>query len=112
MRKSKIYVRGEHTEAVKQGWSWPAFFFAPLWALVKGLWIHAIAFVAAVYGMFFVTIHFVESLPALELLPGLFTVALWILFGALGNKWREQRLRLKGYTLSNAEEKIGSAHEG
>ena len=25
--------------AVKQGWSWPAFFFAPIWALAKRMWI-------------------------------------------------------------------------
>ena len=25
-------------EAVKQGWSWPAFFFNWIWALVKKMW--------------------------------------------------------------------------
>ena len=25
-------------EAVKQGWSWPAFFFEGIWACVKKIW--------------------------------------------------------------------------
>ena len=28
--------------AVKQGFSWPGFFFGGFWALLKGLWVHAI----------------------------------------------------------------------
>ncbi|WP_226912943.1 hypothetical protein [Halomonas sp. 3D7M] len=41
MKEFKIYMHpaGMH-EAVKQGWSWPGFFFGPIWALVKkyGVW--------------------------------------------------------------------------
>lgn len=28
-------------EAVKQGFSWPAFFFGPVWMLIKKLWLRA-----------------------------------------------------------------------
>ncbi len=31
---------------VKEGFSWPAFFFGPLWALAHGMWLAAIAFFA------------------------------------------------------------------
>ncbi|WP_084286517.1 DUF2628 domain-containing protein [Halomonas halodenitrificans] len=24
--------------AIKKGWSWPGFFFGPLWAMVKKMW--------------------------------------------------------------------------
>jgi hypothetical protein len=48
MKTFKIYEppTGE-CEAVKQGWSWPAFFFGPIWALVKTLWGLGVGFLMA-----------------------------------------------------------------
>lgn len=103
MPNHKIYIRDGLTESVKQGWSWPAFFFAPLWALTKGLWLHALAFVAAVYGVLLLIFSYSDLIPAANVIPGLFTIALWFLFGVRGNKWRERRLLSKGYTLTNPE---------
>ncbi len=42
MKQYKIFKHpnGE-TEAVKQSWSWPAFFFTWIWALIKKLWVIA-----------------------------------------------------------------------
>ena len=39
MKTYKIFKNptGQY-EAVKQGWSWPAFFFAGIWACVKKMW--------------------------------------------------------------------------
>ena len=34
------------TEDVYEGWSWPCFFFGPIWCLAKSMWIPAIAWVA------------------------------------------------------------------
>ena len=43
MKKYKIYLKpNQEYEAVKIGWSWPAFLFAGCWALTKGLWLIAI----------------------------------------------------------------------
>jgi hypothetical protein len=44
MREYKIYKHPtSETEAVKVGWSWPAFLFFALWAFAKGLWTVGIA---------------------------------------------------------------------
>ena len=39
MKTYKIFKNptGQY-EAVKQGWSWPAFFFGGIWACVKKIW--------------------------------------------------------------------------
>lgn len=45
MKHYKIYEHpAGRIEAVKQGWSWPAFFFVPTWALFKKMWGWAAAF--------------------------------------------------------------------
>ena len=48
MKQYKIFENSEgEIEAVKQGWSWPAFFFTSIWALVKRMYLLGIgAFVA------------------------------------------------------------------
>ena len=39
MKTFKIYEHpAGNREAVKQGWSWPGFFFGPIWAFVKKMW--------------------------------------------------------------------------
>ena len=39
MRHYRIFARSEkQIEAVKIGWSWPAFFFSFCWMLIKKLW--------------------------------------------------------------------------
>ncbi len=36
MKEFKIFEYPEGSnEAVKQGWSWPGFFFGPIWAMAK-----------------------------------------------------------------------------
>lgn len=43
MNNYKIFKSTSDTyEAVKQGWSWPAFFFVIFWLLIKRLWVVAI----------------------------------------------------------------------
>ena len=43
MKQYKIFRNASgQVEAVKQGWSWPAFFFSVIWAIAKRLWIIAI----------------------------------------------------------------------
>ncbi len=39
-KRYKVFEHPENrVEAVKQGWSWPAFFFIWIWALVKKMWV-------------------------------------------------------------------------
>lgn len=81
-------------EAVKLGWSWPAFFFGFLWALAKKMW--------WLGGCIFAAFFLAESLDASvdEALDGLITVAALVLafiFGLNGNRWRENNLQSRGY---------------
>ena len=39
MKVYKIFVKENEIEVVKQGWSWPAFLFGPIWVLVKKMWL-------------------------------------------------------------------------
>ena len=59
MRTFDVYKhRTQGYEAVKQGFSWPAFFFTRIWAFVKKLWLHGIvglvvlAFLEAAFDVF------------------------------------------------------------
>jgi len=39
MNQYNIYTNPQREmEAVKQGWSWPAFFYGCIWAFIKGMW--------------------------------------------------------------------------
>ena len=75
-------------EAVKNGWSWPAFLFTWIWAFVKRLsligWIVLLAVMA------------LSSIPIPEVwLVGNLVIS--IVMGAKGNELRLKRLRDSGY---------------
>ena len=95
MKHYKIFEHpAGNIEAVKLGWSWPAFFFGFLWALAKRMW--------GLGGGLFAAFFFAESLDASvhEALDGLITVAALVLafiFGLNGNRWRENNLQSRGY---------------
>ena len=77
---------------VREGWSWPALFFGPLWLLASRAWIPAlleIAFIAAVLTL---------APPALR--PVLM-IALCILNALLGHDLVRWSLARRGYTLAH-----------
>ena len=89
-------------EAVKVGFSWPAFFFGIIWMLVKKLWgLAGACFVA------YIVLSLIEkvtdqsgeggaqALVYLILAAGYFT--LWLVPAFKGNKWREENLTKRGY---------------
>ena len=84
-------------EAVKQGWSWPAFLFTAIWALTKGLY----ALGAGIFILFLFLHLFLNSIVegagsgnpiTLFITLG---VAVWL--GMEANKLREKDLKKKGY---------------
>jgi hypothetical protein len=89
MRQYRIFGHPSGlVETVKQGWSWPGFFFTWLWALIKGLWlIGLVAFVIQVATSYD---------PALS---SLVSLIMMIVFGVNGNDWREKDLISKGYSV-------------
>ena len=80
-------------EAVKIGWSWPAFFFSWIWAFVKGLnAIGATILIAAILlGIMSMESQFADALITI----GGLSVSIWL--GAQGNELRTNNLRKKGY---------------
>ncbi len=82
--------------AVKQGWSWPAFFLSVFWAAYKQLLQHAL------FG--FVVIVGAAYIKRKVFMPGLFSFCLSlvplvvpILFGFLGNGWYGGHLKMFGF---------------
>lgn len=89
-------------EAVKSGFSWPAFFFGVVWMVVKKLWVLAVVwFVAYVVFAFLGT----SMTPSLEGTGAVINdaistagqAALWLVPAFMGNKWREKNLAMRGY---------------
>lgn len=96
MKTYKIFVSPlGQTEAVKQGWSWPGFFFPAIWPLVKKLWGVAIAF----YGSsFFVGVLLsTAGAAARDSVFLVFGISIQIFLGARGNQLREKNLSARGY---------------
>ncbi len=81
-------------EAVKVGWSWPAFFFILIWLLVKKL--YPIAAILWTIGII-ITLLEVEAGSG-EAISSLFSLIISIVGGLQGNKWREDNLIKRGYS--------------
>ena len=73
-------------EVVKNGWSWPAFFFTWIWAFVKKLWL--IGVIVFLFGIL------ASSIPEAWLLGELL---ISVVMGAKGNELRAKRLLDSGY---------------
>lgn len=99
MKQFKIYANplGAH-EAVKQGWSWPAFFFGMIWALVKKMWTLGFGVIAVFFVLGFMGGVAGGDLEQLiDSLTSIGGLLLGIVFGLNGNKWRESNLVSRGY---------------
>jgi hypothetical protein len=89
-------------EAVKIGFSWPAFFFGLIWMLIKKLWGFAgFWFVAYVICVILESVIDQSSAGTGQALAYLILAAayfaLWLIPGFKGNAWREENLKQRGY---------------
>jgi hypothetical protein len=104
MKRFRIY---EHPalgrQAVKIGFSWPAFFFGFFWLLSKKLWRFAGIWIVIYLSMTLldnaVRTGVNDPLVKTVMGTGLFVAYLTIMFipAFLGNSWREKKLVAKGY---------------
>ena len=105
---NKLFNIYEHPtqgiEAVKVGFSWPAFFITVIWMMVHRLWHLAVLWIG-LYAIVHVAEGFVERMEDSTLTFLLLFVVL-IAWGALclipglrGNSWREKNLVRRGYSL-------------
>jgi hypothetical protein len=91
-------------EAVKQGWSWPAFLFTWVWAFVKRLYalgacVLGGSLVWAIIELSAARLGGQEGAGPLESITHLGGIIIGILFGIHGNSWREKNLLARGYKL-------------
>lgn len=115
MKDYKIFWHPDgRLEPVKQGWSWPAFFFSWIWALVKKMWTFGAGMgVALLFVNAFGTVLRMSADPLTALLTELIlttlAIALSILFGLKGNQWREANLIVRGW--EHVATKTAPSHE-
>jgi hypothetical protein len=99
MKQYKIFKHPSGTsEAIKQGWSWPAFFFSYIWAMVKKQWALGVTALIAVL-MFGFVVGAAGGDEGGDALINIVSIIINIVFGINGNLWREKNLISRGYEL-------------
>jgi hypothetical protein len=89
---------------VKTGFSWPAFFFGGMWAVVKGLWLAALAmFVLDALIWFCSGYAEARGQGGLALAGLVFQIGYWVLRGRHANDWWRARLVRRGYRPTSAK---------
>jgi hypothetical protein len=78
---------------IKEGFSWPAFLFGPLWALADRLWLVTVALVVVLLALGTV----LETLGFDSTIQSIVSLAVAILIGAHGNDWRRRTLARRGF---------------
>lgn len=84
------------TEAVKQGWSWPAFFFSAIWAMVKKMWGLGVGVLAGFFVLGFVLAAIADESTG-EAIVNVVAIIANVIFGVNGNSWREKNLVSRGF---------------
>tara|TARA_R110002096_G_scaffold194791_10_gene377226 strand:- start:12654 stop:13049 length:396 start_codon:yes stop_codon:yes gene_type:complete len=94
-----IYSNPQGTlEAVKQGWSWPGFFFNSIWALVKKMWLLGGALTAIFIVLaLFIPFSLIPTMSSMDIFINILSLIVSIVFGIKGNEWREANLQSRGY---------------
>jgi len=96
MKQYKVFKHSTGAiEAVKQGWSWPAFLFSFIWAVAKKMWAIGI-------GLFILSLIFISMVGREAFVPinGI-SVVVSVIFGIYGNSWREKNLESRGYEMKD-----------
>ena len=99
MNNYKIYSNPQGTlESVKQGWSWPGFFFNCIWALVKKMWLLGGVLIAIFFILgLFTPFSMSSTMSGMEVFINISSLIISIVFGVKGNEWREENLKSRGY---------------
>jgi hypothetical protein len=103
MKTYRIYVNPQgSSEAVKQGWSWPGFFFNFIWALIKRMWVLGVVLMILSIALGFAegTVEVSSGKQAASVISAftsILNLVIAVVFGVKGNKWREKNLISRGY---------------
>lgn len=85
-------------EIVKNGFSWPGFFFGPVWALAKRLYPHAAVLLLIDIGLVVAVRDDVLAISG--------EVAVKVVVGLMGNAWRRQELSSHGFHLEESADPV------
>ena len=106
MKTYKIFKNptGQY-EAVKQGWSWPAFFFEGIWACVKKIWgLGIVLIILALFAFAPIPISVTDTgemeisgSAIFLIIIKLASLIIKFILGAYGNELREKNLISRGY---------------
>ena len=85
-------------QAVKSGWSWPAFFFTFIWGLTTKLWgVFTISFILWVLALGII-FSYTSSYETFDIISvGIAGIFFQIAYGRKGNDWRVEKLSKLGY---------------
>lgn len=109
MRSFNVYERSDgKCNAVKNGWSWPAFFFGSIWALCMQLWLIGLILLpvelllqmlVSVTGQIQTnaTGSYAETTGTIGGVIAILALSIRIAFGSFGNSWKRKRLGKLGY---------------
>jgi signal peptidase I len=85
-------------KAVKDGFSWPAFFFFPLWPFLKGLWLlGAVCLIPSAFAIILEELHLVPLVLWWAILSTAIPLLVGIAVGVLGNAWVCKSLVRRGF---------------
>jgi len=114
MRTIKVYSHPELGEqSVKEGFSWPGFFFTFGWAMLKNLWAHAIVLGILLAGSRLTSVYFEkrfdanpeDGVAAAVIIGAMFMlIGTCVVVGWFGNRWGENSLVAKGYSYTETRE--------
>jgi len=97
MRNFALYHHPQRGyEAVKQGFSWPGFWFTWIWAFVKRLYVIAVVLLV---GLVLLRVLVETREPGLVWLGAVGALVVALGVGFKGNDWRESSLVNRGYQL-------------
>lgn len=103
MKNFYIYKHPIHGfDAVKVGFSWPAFFFGPVWLLAEKLWGFVVLWLGLLFALLLAGGLISQWLPDAErafayALMVVGSAGLWIVPAFKGNRWKAQSLAAQGY---------------
>lgn len=97
MKTFSVYVHphGEDIQAVKNGWSWPAFLLGEFWAFYKNLFLAAI--IAIIIDFILIHDYYYDYYIIDNSYLFAMSIISAIVFGLQGNGWVKERLRKQGY---------------
>lgn len=86
-------------EAIKVGFAWPALFLGALWMLVFSLWWQAAAWIFALVmiSKLQTSLGNASHQAVIAILLFVFWLFIVVYPASVGNKWREQNLKRRGY---------------